>query len=63
MQKSTYSVLFNYFSMGDIMFMKIVLKNIIFVHSHFQPVFRPQAVEVRGIHHRAILSFRVSSQV
>ena len=49
--------------MGDIMFMKIVLKNIIFVHSHFQPVFRPQAVEVRGIHHRAILSFHVSNQV
>ncbi|BBN67219.1 F-box family protein with DUF295 [Prunus dulcis] len=37
-------------------------KNITFVHSHFQPVFRPQAAEVRGIHHRAILSFRVSSQ-
>ncbi|BBH02255.1 hypothetical protein Prudu_012769, partial [Prunus dulcis] len=36
--------------------------NIIFVHSHFQPVFRPQAVEVRWIHHRAILSFHVSSQ-
>ena len=28
------------------------------VHSHFQPVFRPQAVEVRGIHHRANHSFR-----
>ncbi|BBN69177.1 hypothetical protein Prudu_797S000100 [Prunus dulcis] len=27
------------------------------VHSHFQPVFRPQAVEVRGIHHRANHSF------
>ncbi|BBG92816.1 hypothetical protein Prudu_471S000200 [Prunus dulcis] len=38
-------------------------KNIIFVHSHFQPVFRPQAIEVRGIHHRAILSFHVSNQV
>ncbi|BBH07114.1 hypothetical protein Prudu_018952 [Prunus dulcis] len=34
--------------------------NIIFVHSHFQPVFRPQAVEVCGIHHRAIHSFRAS---
>ncbi|BBH01883.1 hypothetical protein Prudu_012278 [Prunus dulcis] len=37
--------------------------NIIFVHSHFQPIFRPHAVEVRWIHHRAILSFHVSSQV
>ena len=46
--------------MGDIMFMRIVLKNIIvaLVHSHFQPVFRPQAVEGRGIHHRANHSFR-----
>ncbi|BBN68987.1 hypothetical protein Prudu_680S000200 [Prunus dulcis] len=34
--------------------------NVIFVHSHFQPVFRPQAVEVRGIHHRATHSLRAS---
>ncbi|BBG99630.1 hypothetical protein Prudu_009382 [Prunus dulcis] len=31
------------------------------VHSHFQLVFRPQAVEVRGIHHRANYSFRAKS--
>ena len=42
------------------MFMIIVLKNIIFVHSHFQIVFRPQAIEVRGIHHRASQSFRTT---
>ncbi|BBG99738.1 hypothetical protein Prudu_009526 [Prunus dulcis] len=40
-----------------------MIGNIIFVHSHFQPVFRPQAVEVCGIHHRAIHSFRASKPV
>ncbi|BBG95546.1 hypothetical protein Prudu_004121 [Prunus dulcis] len=32
------------------------------VHSHFQPVFRPQAVEGRGIHHRANHSFRAKGK-
>ena len=54
----TYSVYLTIFIVGVIMIVKLFSRILMFGPLTSSNCFRPQAVEVRGIHHRANYSFR-----
>ena len=56
--KSTYSAYLTIFIVGVIMIVKLFSRVLMFGPLTSSNCFHPQAVEVRGIHHRANYSFR-----